>query len=392
MEKYYIAVISAVKGLGSARVRKLIKFFGSAKDVWTAEQGDIGKAGLPKDVLNAFLEFRQKNPHAVEKLIDYCAAEKIKICSIVDDDYPPILKEIKTPPAVFYYYGTLEPFANRIGMVGTRNNTEYGKKVAYEIAEELSAAEFTIVSGAARGIDSYSHKGAMKYGRTVAVLGCGIAYAFLKGNVNLIREIAENGVVMTDYKPGQVPTADTFPARNRIIAGLSRGVIVVEAGRKSGALITCGYAGDYGRDVFAVPGNIYSDKSVGCHELIRDGVILIKNAGDVLEYYNVTPSKVAVEKIVDDTKNVSDNKFIGDNKFVSDVKNVGGRKNIDDEIAKLEGVEKKVFDAIPSGDFITVDEILMAVDDVLPDEISSVLLKLELKNLIINKDDEYSRK
>ena len=134
MEKYYIAVISAAKGLGSARIRKLVQIFGSAKDVWTAEQGDIEKAGLPKDALQSFLEFRQKNPNAVEKLIDYCAAEKIKLCSIVDEDYPPILKEIKTPPAVFYYYGTLKPFANRIGMVGTRNNTDYGKKVAQEIS------------------------------------------------------------------------------------------------------------------------------------------------------------------------------------------------------------------------------------------------------------------
>ena len=386
MEKYYIAVINAVNGLGSARVRKLIKYFGSAKDVWTAEQGDIEKAGLPKEVVKSFFEFRQKNPHAVEKLIDYCAAEKIKLCSIIDDDYPSLLKEIKTPPAVFYYYGTLEPFANRIGMVGTRNNTEYGQKVAQEIAEELSAAGFTIVSGAARGIDSYSHKGAMKYGRTVAVLGCGIAYAFSMPNAKLIHEIAENGVVMTDYKPSQRPSAETFPARNRIIAGLSRGVIVVEAGRKSGALITCGYAGDYGRDVFAVPGSIYADKSVGCHELIRDGVILIKNAGDVLEYYNVTPSKISAEKIIGDTKKVGDTKIVGVNKFVND------RKNIDDEIAKLEGVEKKVFDAIPSGDFITVDEILMTVEDVPPAEISSVLLQLELKNIIIAKDDEYSRR
>lgn len=374
MEKYYIAAISAAKGLGSARIRNLIKFFGSAKEIWTAEPVDIEKAGLTKGALQSFLEFRQKNPNAVEKLITYCAAEKIKLCSIVDDDYPPILKEIKSPPAVFYYYGTLKPFTERIGMVGTRNNTDYGKRVAYEIAEILATAGITIVSGAARGIDSYSHKGAMKYGRTVAVLGCGIAYAFSNGNANLIREIAENGVVMTDYQPGQKPTAETFPPRNRIIAGLSRGVIVVEAGHKSGALITCGYAGDYGRDVFAVPGSIYAEKSVGCHELIRDGVILIKNAYDVLEYYKLPANQIAAENIGSNTKNVGD------------------RKNIDNEMVKLEGVEKKVFDAIPSGDFITVDEILMAVDDVLPNEIDLILTQLGLKNCIVEKDGEYSRK
>lgn len=380
MEKYYIAVISAAKNLGSVRVRKLIEYFGSARAVWTAEQGDIEKSGLPHSVLESFFEFRQRNPHAVEKLIAYCAEEKIKLCSIVDDDYPPILKEIKTPPAVFYYYGKLEPFTNRIGMVGTRDNTEYGQKVAYEIASELAAAGLTIVSGAARGIDSYSHKGAMQYGRTVAVLGCGIAYAFANGNAKLIHEIAENGVVMTDYQPGQKPSTETFPARNRIIAGLSRGVIVVEAGRKSGALITCGYAGDYGRDVFAVPGRVDSPKSVGCHELIRDGVILIKNAYDVLEYYKMTPNKAVVH-----------NKIVAKN-LDGDIKVVNNRKNIDNEILKLEGVEKKVFDAIPSGDFITIDEILMTVDDDVPDnEISFILTQLELKNIIVEKDGEYSR-
>ncbi len=379
MEKYYIAVISAAKGLGSARIRNLIKHFGTAQTVWTAEQGDIEQAGLPKDALKSFLEFRQRNPHAVEKLIAYCAEEKIKLCSIVDDDYPPILKEIKSPPAVFYYYGKLEPFADRIGMVGTRNNTEYGKKVAQEIASELAAAGLTIVSGAARGIDTFSHEGAMQYGRTVAVLGCGIAYAFANGNADFIRKIAENGVVMTDYKPSQKPSAETFPPRNRIIAGLSRGVIVVEAGHKSGALITCGYAGDYGRDVFAVPGRVDSPKSVGCHELIRDGVILIKSADDILEYYKMTPNKSLVE-----------NKRIAEN-LSGDIKIVGSRKNIDNEIAKLEGVEKKVFDAIPSGDFITIDEILMEVDEVSPSEIDLILTQLGLKNIIVEKDGEYTR-
>lgn len=379
MEKYYIAVISAVKGLGSVRVRKLLKIFGSAEAVWTAEQGDIEKVGLPKDTLQSFFEFRKKNPAAVERLIDYCTEERIKLCSIVDDDYPPILKEINASPPVFYYYGKLEPFTNRIGMVGTRDYTEYGKRIAQEIASELAAAGITIVSGAARGIDTFSHRGAMKYGRTIAVLGCGIAYAFANNNADLIREIAENGVVMTDYTPGQRPTAETFPARNRIIAGLSRGVVVVEAGHKSGAMITGGYAGDYGRDIFSVPGSIYFPKSIGCHELIRDGAILVRNANDILEYYNWTPNKSAVPK-----KNIVEN-------LDGNIKNVGGKKNIDDEILKLEGNEKKVFDAIPSGDFITVDEILEAVSEIQYDEIGFILTKLELKNIIVERDGEYSR-
>ncbi len=369
MDKYFIAAICGAKQIGSARLQKLLDFFGDAKSVWNAEFGELEKAGLPKIALDSFIDFRGKNPNAPEKLIEYCVENKISLCSIVDENYPPILKEIQLPPPIFYYYGKLQPFAERIAMVGTRNNTSYGQRTAMEIAEGLAAAGITIVSGAAKGIDSFSHIGALKYGRTVAVLGCGIAYAFLGPKEKMMRQIAENGVVMTDYNPSQRATAETFPPRNRIIAGLSRGVIVVEAGKKSGADITCSYAADYGRDVFAVPGNIDSPKSIGCNRLIRDsgGGTLVRCANDILEFYNWAKND-SVEKTISDTK------------------------NIDNEILKLEGVEKKVFDAIPSGDFITIDEILMTVDDVSPNEISSVLLQLDLKNCIVEQDGTYSRK
>ena len=367
LEKYYVAAIYGAPHLGSARVQKLVEFFGDAQTVWTAEKADLEKAGLPDVALINFLEFRANNPDAPEKLINYCDEKKVGLCSIYDEDYPPILKEIPTSPPVFYYYGKLEPFAERIAMVGTRENTEYGKKVAMEIAENLAAAGITIVSGAARGIDTFAHTGAMKRGRTVAVLGCGIAYAFANStNEKMIREIAEHGVVMTDFNPSQKPSRETFPPRNRIIAGLSRGVIVVEAGERSGADITCGYAGDYGRDVFAVPGSIYWSKSIGCNRVIRDGAILIRDASDILEFYNWTQNKIVEE-------------------------NISETKQIDNETLKLEGVEKKIFDVIPSGDFITIDEILMSVEDVSPDEISSILLQLEMKNCIVEQDGNYSR-
>ena len=367
MEKYYIAAICGAQQIGSARLQKLLDFFGNAKKIWAAERGELEKAGLPSKALESFIDFRGKNPNAPEKLIDYCIETGVKICSIIDEDYPPILKEIPLPPPVFYYYGQLQPFAERIAMVGTRDNTPYGQRVAMEVAEELAAAGITIVSGAARGIDTYSHIGAMKYGRTVAVLGCGIAYAFTNSREKVIRQIAENGVVMTNYNPSQRAGAETFPARNRIIAGLSRGVIMVEAGERSGTNITCGYAGDYGRDVFALPGSIYSEKSIGCHNLIRDGAVLIRSADDILEFY-------------DWAKNDSVDKNISD------------KKNIDNETFKLEGVEKKVFDAIPSGDFISTDEILMKVDDISFSEFSNAIIQLDLKNCIVEQDGEYSRK
>ena len=364
MEKYYIAVISAAQHVGSASVRRLLNFFGSAKLVWAAEQGDLEQAGLNKNAVQSFLEFRQKNPDAPEKLIEYCAGQNVGLCSIVDEDYPQLLKETQQPPPVFYYYGKIEPLARRIAIVGTRNNTSYGKRVALEIAANLSAEGITIVSGAARGIDTFAHEGAMKYGRTVAVLGCGIGYAYKSANRDLIKRISENGLVMTDFNPGQRPSKETFPPRNRIIAGLSRGVIVVEAGKKSGALITCDYAGDYGRDVFAVPGDIYSLKSYGCNELIRDQATLIRSAEDVLEFYGWKTESGTTKNSAADANT---------------------------KTLQLEGVERKIFDAIPSGDFISEDEILMEVEDVAPDEISSILINLELKNFIVEEDGRYRR-
>lgn len=372
LEKYYVAAICGAPNLGSARVKKLVEKFGDAQSVWTAESGEIEKSGLQQKALESFLDFRANNPDAPAKLIDYCNKKNIKLCSIYDEDYPPMLKEIQNPPAVFYYYGTLEPLAERIAIVGTRENTSYGQKNAMEIAEELAAEGITIVSGAAKGIDTFSHMGAMERGRTVAVLGCGIEYAFKVPNHKLIREIAEKGVVLTDFKPSQAPTKETFPPRNRIIAGLSRGVIVIEAGKRSGADITCGYAGDFGRDVFAVPGSIHWEKSIGCHRLIRDGAILVRSAADILEFYHWTQNKT-VEKNISDEQNIS------------------GTKQINNEILKLEGVEKKIFDVIPSSDFITIDEILDMVEEVSPDEISSILLQLDLKNCIVEREGTYSR-
>ena len=365
MEKYYVATISAAKNIGSVRVQKLIEIFGDAKSVWEAERGELEQVGLPDNALQSFLEFRAKNPDAPEKLVDYCDEKKINLCSMFDDDYPMLLKEIPTPPPVFYYYGNLEPFAKRIAMVGTRGSTDYGKTVAFEIAEELAASGITVVSGAAKGIDTFSHMGALKHGRTVAVLGCGIAYAFSYPNAKLIREIAETGVVMTDFNPSQRPSKETFPPRNRIIAGLSRGVIVVEAGEKSGADITCGYAGDYGRDVFAVPGSIHWEKSIGCNKLIRDGAVLVRDADDILEFYGWTQNKILKE-------------------------NISETKQINNETLKLEGIEKKIFDVIPSGDFISPEAILDVVD-ISPTEIFSILMQLEMKNFIVEQDGNYSR-
>ena len=363
MEKYFLAAMGGAEGFGNGSIRRLVKFFGSAKAAWAADYADMMKSGVQRNRLEAFVNFRAKYPNAPQKLLGYCERQKIKLCSVFDDDYPPLLKEIDTPPMFFYYRGTLQPHAQRIGIVGSRNNTRYGQNVALELGEQLAAAGLTVVSGAARGIDTFAHSGALKTGRTVAVLGCGINVVFPRENKKLLEQIAESGVVLSEFPPKYPPTQGTFPTRNRIIAGLSRGVIVVEAGQRSGALITSTYAGDYGRDVFAIPGEIYANMSEGCNELIRDGATLIKSAQDVLDEYNIVQTAQPAES---------------------------GETKRNQPIV-LDGAAAKVLEIIPTDDFITDDEILMRLDDIEPNELPNVMLQLEMKRLITDEAGRYKR-
>ena len=361
-----MAAIKAANLMGSQRVIKISNFFGSAEKAWNARREDFEKINLPTNALESFLEFKKKFPEAPEMLEGFCEKKKFNLCCIFDEDYPPLLKKIPSPPAIFYYRGNLKSFAERIAIVGTREFTGYGKKVASYLGEKLAAAGLTVVSGAAKGIDTFAHIGAMKTGRTAAILGGGIGYYFKSEKKKLLEEISENGIVISEYSPNFVPNQGSFPARNKIIAGLSRGVIVVEAGDKSGALLTADDAKNFGRDVFAVPGNIFSEKSLGCNNLIRNGAILLNNFQDVLEKYNFV---------------VEENLFVEEEK-----------KILENKSFELEGNEKKIFDIIPAEEYITLDEILEQADDVDVTEISSIMLELELKNCIVEDAGRYTKK
>ena len=271
-EKYYVAAMGGVTGFGNKSISRIVKFFGSAKAAWFAQTGDVLKLGVRKSSLESFIDFRTKYPDAPEKLVSYCDRKKIGLCCISDEDYPPLLKEIDSPPMFFYYRGKLEPRAKR---------TPYGECIALQLGEELAAAGLTIVSGAARGIDTFAHRGALRTGRTVAVLGCGINCNVSREREKFLAQIAESGVVLSEFNPQVAPTAGTLAARNRIIAGLCKGIVVVEAALKSGSLITSDFAFKYGRKVFAVP------NSEGCDKIIREGAIPIK----------VTESTVNIGKI-----------------------------------------------------------------------------------------------
>ena len=216
---------------------------------------------------------------------------EIKTISIEDKNYPKLLKEIKDPPKILYYLGELKPQENCFAIVGTRRYSPYGKQVALEIAGDLAEAGLTIVSGLAPGIDTFAHTATIERNkRTIAVLGTGLDQKSIypQSNLKLAQKILETGgCLISEYPPGTSGAKFTFPQRNRIISGLSRGILVVEAKEKSGALITASFAFSQKRKIFAVPGPIYSSNSKGCHYLIKKGAKLVENANDILQELNL---------------------------------------------------------------------------------------------------------
>ena len=285
MEKFYWAALGAAKGIGAAHLMALVRAFGSAQNAYEAEEADMLATGIlsPKAVA-AFVQSRKQHDWFPEKLREQCERLHIDVIPIVSDAYPERLKRILQPPLVLYVKGTLPDFRYSIGMVGSRMADAYGLKVAGYFSSELAKAGVVIVSGGAKGIDTASHKGALQAGgKTVAVLGCGVDITYPPGNRTMFAKIAEQGALISEYPPGTEPLPFRFPERNRIISGLSQGVVLVEAAVRSGALITAEFAMDEGRDLFCIPGNIFSDKSAGPHKLIRDGARIALAPDDVLE-------------------------------------------------------------------------------------------------------------
>jgi DNA processing protein len=231
---------------------------------------------------------------------------EIKKISIEDENYPKLLKEIKDPPKILYYLGEIKLSENYFAIVGTRRFSSYGKQVALEIAGDLAEAGLTIVSGFATGIDTFAHQATIERGkRTIAVLGTGLdeKSIYPKSNLKLVNEILEiGGCLISEYPPGTHGSEFTFPQRNRIISGLSLGVLVVEAKEKSGALITANFAFSQKRKVFAIPGPIYSSNSRGPHFLIKKGAKLVENADDILKELNLPGLKPDVRPLVGETK------------------------------------------------------------------------------------------
>lgn len=332
-EGFYAAALLSASGISPAVARRLLARFGSASLAWRASAEELTEV-LSDASRKALLTLRQKKPNLPADIAAACAAKDIAICTMEEPCYPAALREIFQPPLVLFYRGTLLPDTARLAMVGARRASTYGKHVAEEMAAALAGHGVTVVSGAARGIDTASHRGALTAGRTVAVLGCGLDIVYPPENGRLLEEIAAHGAVISEYPPGTRPLASFFPARNRIISGLSRGTIVVEAAEKSGSLITAELALSEGRDVFAVPGSIYSDTSRGCHRLIQQGAKLVTEAADVLADYEMgraTPRKRQKSEAVPPTH------LSPEEQAVYDVLTLDAALTVDEIIYRLHG-------------------------------------------------------
>ena len=358
--KYWLAW-NRVKEIGPVRFAKLYQHFSSLEEAWNS---DLKKTDM-MNLLNIREEAMDKIEQQKKQIdpheeLDLLQKWNIKAITIKEEGYPVPLKEIYSPPPVIYYQGNFVNImkeAKGLAMVGSRKATYYGRKVALDMAGEIAQSGYIVISGLARGIDTCAHLGALEAeGLTVAVLGCGLDRIYPSENTNLARRIAEKGAIITEFPLFTRPEKNNFPRRNRIISGLSLGTIVVEATKKSGALITADYALEQGREVFSVPGSIHSFLSIGCHNLIKQGAKLVNNYHDILEEFQQENNlfSVIADRVEDDE-----------------------RSNVTIELTDYEEKLLKYISIEP----LHIDEITELT--ALPfTRVSEALLSLELKNLI----------
>ncbi len=276
-----------VKGIGPMRLNALITAFGDIQHAWNATASQLKETGLNSKFVSTIIEVRESG--ILEQSLKKIGELGIGVLTWEDPEYPERLKEIDQSPPVLYCLGSIGRQDHwAVAVVGTRKVSAYGKQATRDIVSLLAQNGITIVSGLARGIDGVAHLSALEAGsRTIAVLGNGLDYIYPPEHRQLAQRIMANGALVSDYAPGIAPEAGNFPPRNRIISGLSQAVLIMEAGEKSGAMITAAFAADQGREVFAVPGSIYSPQSKGTNQLIREGAHILLSGQDVLEVLNL---------------------------------------------------------------------------------------------------------
>jgi len=287
-ELIYLNALNRVSFLGPVRIAALLKRCGSSREAWHAAAA--GLVDIPE--LKGFVERLLEESRRIDPLREWRRLQQLNIVclSLNSPEYPPLLKEIPQPPPLLYCRGRwLERDSQAVAIVGSRRCTFYGREVASRLAADLASAGFTVVSGMALGIDTAAHEGALEAGgRTIAVLGCSVERSYPAANRDLMEQIINSGAVISEFSLDTPPLPQHFPRRNRIISGLALGTVVVEASQKSGALITAFYALDQNREVFAVPGNVGSPYSRGCHRLIKEGARLVETAEDIIEELGIS--------------------------------------------------------------------------------------------------------
>ncbi len=286
-ELHYWIAFSAFLKIGPMKFKKLLGYFSSAEYAFFAPGEKLLQAGLEGKLVEEFFGFRQR--FRIEPLLKALERETITLCPVTSPDYPPLLKHIHNPPFLLYVKGNAALLNNNftVAIVGTRKCTTYGLQVAHEMGRDLSCQGIGVISGGALGIDTAAHQGALPHkGSTVAVLAGGLDEAswFPKDNTNFFKKIlAQGGALLSENPPSVQAQPFSFPQRNRIVSGMSLGTVVVEAPKESGALITAACALEQNREVFAVPGSVYSPTSVGPHNLLTQGAQLVGNARDIME-------------------------------------------------------------------------------------------------------------
>jgi DNA processing protein len=351
-EIFYWLALSLVPGVGSILFKRLLERFKTPEAVFRATANELSAVeGLGEKVVQAI----RKGPFEKGVERELTLLEKVggRILTLGEENYPKRLKEIYDPPPVLYVRGELRKQDElAISIVGSRKTSPYGRWFTERVSRELAQQGVTIVSGMARGIDSVAHQGAISEGgRTIAVLGCGVDIVYPRENRRLCEQVIDHGAVVSEFPMESPPEAGHFPKRNRIISGLSLGVVVVQAGKDSGSLITANYALEQGRDVFAVPGNVGAESTQGTNHLIKQGAKLVESSEDILQ--EILPQWRRDEKAI---------------------------SKVEEREKGLSGEEKALY-AVLGDTPLHIDAIIRETQ-LDPGKVSSLLLNLELKGFV----------
>lgn len=358
-QKYWVA-FHQVSGIGPVSFSKLESHFGEMSKAWDASTTEIGAAGLSAKMVKKIDQFR--NDHEPDEIAGKLSELGISAVHLRHPDYPQQLLETAAAPSVIYTKGDVslnsEPM---VAVVGSRDATPYGLEMTRRLSYDLASAGVTVVSGLARGIDAAAHKAALEAGgRTVAILGSGLDKVYPQRNIGIAQQIAERGALLTEYPPGVSALPQHFPRRNRVISGICKGVLVVEAAFNSRAMLTVSWALEQNREVFAVPGSALSEKSKGTNRLIRQGAKLTTTVEDILEELNIEAKTISVEP----QKNAHGGEIAIDNL---------ARKN------NVLNIERRIIELLGnSAEPVHVDDITRELGESAA-EISSVLVMLDLR-------------